>query len=79
MVYATCTLDEEENEGVVRRFLDRHLDFVFERAQFFVPHEVCSRDGFLQVWPGQEGSMDGFFAARSAGWHHDPQRSLRQF
>jgi 16S rRNA (cytosine967-C5)-methyltransferase len=63
LVYATCTLDEEENEGVVRRFLDHNRDFVFERAQFFVPHEVCSRDGFLQVWPGSEG-MDGFFAAR---------------
>jgi 16S rRNA (cytosine967-C5)-methyltransferase len=63
LLYATCTLDEEENEGVVRRFLDHNPDFAFERAQFFVPHEVCSRDGFLQVWPGQEG-MDGFFAAR---------------
>lgn len=63
LVYATCTLDEEENEGVVRRFLDTHHDFAFERAQFYVPHEACSRDGFLQVWPGQEG-MDGFFAAR---------------
>jgi 16S rRNA (cytosine967-C5)-methyltransferase len=63
MVYATCTLDEEENESVVRRFLDQQPGFVFERAQGFVPHEVCSRDGFMQVWPGLEG-MDGFFAAR---------------
>jgi 16S rRNA (cytosine967-C5)-methyltransferase len=63
LLYATCTLDEEENESVVRRFLDFNRDFVFERAQFYVPHEVCSRDGFLQVWPGLEG-MDGFFAAR---------------
>lgn len=63
LVYATCTLDEEENEGVVRRFLDQNHGFVFERAQYFLPHEVCSRDGYLQVWPSLEG-MDGFFAAR---------------
>ena len=63
LVYATCTLDEEENEGVVRRFLDQNHAFVFERAQFFLPHEACSRDGYLQVWPGLE-NMDGFFAAR---------------
>jgi 16S rRNA (cytosine967-C5)-methyltransferase len=63
LIYATCTIDEQENEDVVRRFLDHSPQFVFERAQHFVPHEVCSRDGFLQVWPGQDG-MDGFFAAR---------------
>lgn len=63
LVYATCTLDEEENEGVVRRFLDENHGFAFERAQFFLPHEACSRDGFLQVWPSLDG-MDGFFAAR---------------
>jgi 16S rRNA (cytosine967-C5)-methyltransferase len=63
LLYATCTLDEEENEGVVRSFLDGNSDFGFERAQHWLPHELCSRDGFLQIWPGLEG-MDGFFAAR---------------
>ena len=63
LLYCTCTWDEDEDEGVVARFLERTPGFVFERAQHFVPHDLCSRDGFLRIWPGQEG-MDGLFAAR---------------
>lgn len=63
LLYCTCTWDEDEDEGVVARFLERTPGFVFERAQGFAPHDLCSRDGFLRIWPGQEG-MDGLFAAR---------------
>jgi 16S rRNA C967 or C1407 C5-methylase (RsmB/RsmF family) len=47
----------------VARFLERTPGFSFERASQYLPHEVCTRDGFLRVWPGQDG-MDGVFAAR---------------
>ena len=63
LVYCTSTWDEEEDEGVVERFLARAPAFAFERAQFHAPGAVCTREGFLRVWPGQDG-MDGFFAAR---------------
>ena len=63
MVYTVSSFDEDEGEGVVARFLEHAPNFVFERAGGFVPHDVCTRDGFLRCWPGQDG-MDGVFAAR---------------
>ena len=63
MVYCTSTWETEENEEVVARFLDRAPVFAFERAAFFAPTDVCTRDGFLRTWTGQDG-MDGLFAAR---------------
>lgn len=63
LVYATCTLEEMENEEVVKRFLDENHDFAFERANLFLERELCTPEGFFRVWPGQD-QMDGFFAAR---------------
>jgi 16S rRNA (cytosine967-C5)-methyltransferase len=63
LVYATCTLEEQENEDVVRRFLDEHPQFAFERASNHLDRDLVTTDGFFRVWPGQE-QMDGFFAAR---------------
>ncbi|MES2202325.1 MAG: 16S rRNA (cytosine(967)-C(5))-methyltransferase RsmB [candidate division FCPU426 bacterium] len=63
MVYATCTLEEKENEEVVRQFLDDNPDFAFERAGNFLERELVTSDGYFRVWPGQD-KMDGFFAAR---------------
>jgi 16S rRNA (cytosine967-C5)-methyltransferase len=63
LVYAACTLEEMENEDVVRRFLDDNPDFAFERASQFLERDLVTADGFFRVWPGQE-QMDGFFAAR---------------
>jgi 16S rRNA (cytosine967-C5)-methyltransferase len=63
LVYATCTLAEEENEEVASRFLNKHADFAFERAAGRLPEPLVTRDGFFRAWMGQEG-MDGFFAAR---------------
>ena len=63
LVYTVSSFDEDEGEGVVARFLEHAPGFVFERAGGYAPHDVCTRDGFLRIWPGQDG-MDGFFAAR---------------
>lgn len=63
LVYAACTLEEQENEDVIRRFLDEHPDFAFERASNFIDRELVSSEGFLRIWPGAD-QMDGFFAAR---------------
>ncbi len=63
LVYFVATWTPEETSEVVERFLDSEPGFAFERAQGRLPAEVCSRDGFLRIWPGQDG-MDGAFAAR---------------
>jgi 16S rRNA (cytosine967-C5)-methyltransferase len=63
LVYATCTVEEQENEEVIRRFLDDNPNFIFDRASNYLARELVTPDGFFRVWPGQE-QMDGFFAAR---------------
>ncbi|MSR22207.1 MAG: hypothetical protein EXR92_01485 [Gemmatimonadetes bacterium] len=52
LVYATCTLEAEENEGAIQAFLGHHPDFAPE-----------GETAILQVFPGTM-STDGAFAAR---------------
>jgi 16S rRNA (cytosine967-C5)-methyltransferase len=63
LVYAACTLEEQENEDVVRQFLDEHPHYAFERASNFVERELSTPEGYFRIWPGLD-QMDGFFAAR---------------
>lgn len=63
LVYSTCTLEQEENEGVVEAFLARRSDFTLEpppRGAGPMPVDV---NGLLNVRP-QETGTDGAFAAR---------------
>jgi 16S rRNA (cytosine967-C5)-methyltransferase len=64
-VYSTCTLIEEENEGMVRSLLQRHSDVVLENASTYLPETARSlvSSNFLLALPHQHGT-DGFFAAR---------------
>jgi 16S rRNA (cytosine967-C5)-methyltransferase len=61
LVYATCSLEEEENEAQVESFLDAHAEFQLEPG----PAARAMRDarGYLMVTPHQHG-FDGAFAAR---------------
>lgn len=62
LVYATCSLEPEENEEQVARFLSAHPDFRREPSGA-VPAECLSSDGDLTLVPHQHGT-DGAFAAR---------------
>ncbi len=64
LVYATCSLLEEENEAQVSAFLLRHPDFVvvpLARAWSF-DGPVPNSGDFLFLTPARHGT-DGFFAA----------------
>jgi 16S rRNA (cytosine967-C5)-methyltransferase len=66
LVYATCTLTPEENEGTVQVFLAEHGDFFREDGRAILPQscdDVVEKDGSLSTWPHRHG-VDGFFAAR---------------
>jgi 16S rRNA (cytosine967-C5)-methyltransferase len=66
LVYATCTLTPEENEGTVKAFLAARGDFRQEEARPSLPptcSEVMHESGSLKTWPHRHG-VDGFFAAR---------------
>ncbi len=62
LVYATCSLEPEENEEQVARFLSAHPEFRREPSTT-VPAECLSGDGDLVLLPQRHGT-DGAFAAR---------------
>ena len=62
LVYSTCTLEQEENELQVDRFLCRNPDFGIEDTGA-VPPAFLNEQGFLCVLP-QKAGFDGAFAAR---------------
>ena len=68
LVYATCSLLEEEDEAIARAFTESHgRDFVplnaadaLAKAHVSEPQALV-RDEFLRLWPHRHGT-DGFFA-----------------
>ena len=62
LMYSTCTLVREENEGVVETFLRNNPAFSLEKLnlpEIFPENET----GMLVLFPGQYDT-DGFFIAR---------------
>lgn len=62
LLYSTCTLVYEENEGVVRKFLNKHPEFTTEKLPLpdVFPENTS---GMLALIPG-EYDTDGFFICR---------------
>lgn len=68
LVYATCSLLEEENEAIAQAFGEAQRDFtplpaadILARQQVTDAAALCSGD-HLRLWPHRHGT-DGFFAA----------------
>lgn len=65
LVYSTCTLEREENEGAIERFLAGHREFVLDNLADQRLPELQNRfisPGILRLLPHYYGS-DGFFIA----------------
>ncbi|WP_077617773.1 16S rRNA (cytosine(967)-C(5))-methyltransferase RsmB [Bacillus sinesaloumensis] len=66
LVYSTCTIDYEENEGVINTFLEQNKDFVLDNTiENFLPEIVKPyiKNGQIQLYPHYFGT-DGFYIAR---------------
>ncbi len=65
LVYATCSLEPEENERQVAAFLERNRQFEREALPegFGLPADVLGPEGDLRVLPWRYGT-DGSYAAR---------------
>lgn len=63
LVYGTCSIEAEENEEQVRRFLERNPGFSLESVEALVDSALVSADGFYRSLPHVHG-IDGAFAAR---------------
>jgi 16S rRNA (cytosine967-C5)-methyltransferase len=62
LIYSTCSLEPEENDRQVDRFLARHPEFLREPSETFPP-ALLSEKGDMTMLP-QRHEMDGAFAAR---------------
>lgn len=63
LVYATCSLEPEENEAQVEQFLQRHPRFVRDPVPGGLDPAVITAEGDLQILPQRQG-VDGAYAAR---------------
>lgn len=65
ILYATCSTEAMEDEGVVEDFLSANSNFVLENPKSFFPEwgDIITHDGYLRTWPHRH-QTDGFFAAR---------------
>jgi len=64
LVYATCSLEPEENVAQVDAFLERHPEFTLEPPPTeLLERELLDQEGRLAVYPWVHG-FDGAFAAR---------------
>jgi len=75
LVYSTCSTEPEENEEIVKKFLEKHLNFELEDPNRFIKerklHAYVSdqhkQKKFIQIYPGLSNldlDLDGFFMAK---------------
>ena len=65
LVYATCSLEPEENQEVIRLFCERCPRFTVDNAALLLPESarrLVDAAGFFRPCPAD--GLDGFFAAR---------------
>jgi 16S rRNA (cytosine967-C5)-methyltransferase len=66
LIYSTCTISAEENEGMLASFRQAHPAFVIDDARALLPESarlLAGDDGILRTFPHRHG-LDGFFAVR---------------
>ncbi len=62
LVYSTCTLSKEENEGVICEFVKKHTDFEFVKIE--LPGSLMrENEGYITLYPNIDGT-DGFFISK---------------
>lgn len=62
LLYSTCTVRQDENEGVIKAFLALHPEF--SAVEFELPEIFgAERHGMHTFWPNVEGT-DGFFVCK---------------
>jgi 16S rRNA (cytosine967-C5)-methyltransferase len=72
LVYSVCSLEPQEGEEVVERFLANHAEFSIEAPADLPAFAAPTARGSIRIVPGRleaEGGLDGFFMARLVRRH----------
>ncbi len=62
LIYSTCTMEYEENEGVLQRFISENPDFNLIDVNENIPETLRSSSPTIRIFPSDNG-LDGFFIA----------------
>ena len=62
LVYSTCTVTTQENDEVVRDFINRHPDFICVHPPDAIDSRVVDDLGYFRSYPHRHGT-DAFFGA----------------
>lgn len=64
LIYSTCTIDKDENEGIIDCFLNEERGFKAAELSLYMPEAFKKRaqEGRLTLYPHIDG-IDGFFIA----------------
>ncbi|WP_432400691.1 16S rRNA (cytosine(967)-C(5))-methyltransferase RsmB [Wukongibacter sp. M2B1] len=63
LVYSTCTIQDEENVKVLKKFLDKNDNFKLTDINKNLPEKIRSSEGVLQLYP-HVSDTDGFFISK---------------
>lgn len=66
IVYSTCTIEKEENEEIVMKFLNQHKEFELIDISEMLPKALLkesAKKGYVQLYPNID-NIDGFFIAK---------------
>jgi len=66
LVYSTCTINWDENERIIQKFLENHDDFALYDFTNEIPDSLRQgviKPGMIRLTPGRD-KLDGFFIAR---------------
>lgn len=63
LVYSTCTIQDEENSNVIKKFLDENDNFILEDVNESIPEKIRSNEKYIQLYPNVSNT-DGFFICK---------------